>query len=158
MKGDKWLDLSCEQFIIDSVLNSLPSDFPNKRNLVLQCAKLQRLLAERSEQNLLAMEAALSGKATKNLKRRERQLSLQVGNQIKKLRLVLNSAFKDWLKKGAVGALGGKKTKLSNADLHIWKQKWEEALKHHKKKLMAQVKQGVLEKIKAQKPKSIAVK
>jgi len=44
LKPARWMDEHCHAFILESIINVLPPEFPNLRELKIQIAKWQRLL------------------------------------------------------------------------------------------------------------------
>jgi len=128
MNSEKWVDLTCRCFCLQSILGVLPPDFPSVRELRIQNAKLQRMVMAKEEYT--GLRHILGGGSVKKAKKLEGKRAAQVGEQARKVRILSDKSFKEFLRQNR---------SITNKEFQDWKAKFESAMDGQVAKIKKQV-------------------
>jgi hypothetical protein len=134
LKPARWMDEHCHAFILESIINVLPPEFPNLRELKIQIAKWQRLLLAPREVrafHLLGMRPSAVKKWRKEEGHRDAR-ALQQGKNVKRL---LEDSFKQYLKDE--WPMNG--TRYTNKRFAEWRAKMHKGIGQSKDRMKVEV-------------------
>ena len=125
-------DRYCEAAVLDMILSVMPKDIPSLRELKIQNHKLQRMVTtprdKRTSWDMLAGKVSL-----KKWKKGEQKRALEIAAQTKKVRILSDTVFKEFLRCGDPS--------LTNVKFQTWKREVDGAIKEGAEKLKNQARQ-----------------
>jgi hypothetical protein len=139
MRTDKYVELTCELIFFQRILNVMPSDFPLHRELVIQNAKLQRMLLNPPATS----QQIMSSGSLKKWKKLYGQYFAKCGRQAKRVRSMTEKAFKEGLRRE--WPLHGKV--FTNREFRDWKLKFDHAMSAQVKRLAKELSDDAMHKI-----------
>jgi hypothetical protein len=121
MNPERWIDLTNESFILSRILDLMPTNIASLRELRIQNAKLLRMLLDpREKDRYTAAHRLLAGGSLKKFKKREGKHAQRIGQQAKKVRVMSDRFFKEFLRRD--------NKELSNAEYRTWRAKFDAAI------------------------------
>ena len=143
MDSRLWLELICKGWALSRILDRLPPEVPDIRELRIQNEKLIRMLADPPwKDKMLTSDLSI-----KKYKKEQGKFALKVGEQAKKVRAMTDKSFKLWFRQSKP---------FSNAQFREWRQKFDAAIAQSADKMQRQVTDNVLKQMGAQEPPKLS--
>jgi hypothetical protein len=146
MHPDKYLELMCESFLLQRIVGLLPSDLPFRRDLLIQNAKLQRLLEKRPE----TAGMLLGGGSAKKVNKLLGQHYAMCGRQAKLVRSMAEKSFREWLRQE--WPRQGKA--FTKKEFRKWQSGFNAGVSGQARKIAKQITEGVMLRLAAKAPPS----
>jgi hypothetical protein len=130
-------DVSIEAYLLQGIVRILP-ETPSKRELLIQNAKLLRMIMEPPPKDSDPLRL-LGGGSVKKSKKRLGKRAQEIGHQAKKVRELTEKFFKEFLRRD--------RPTLTNAEYRIWKAKFDSGMKSHRERMMKEVSNRVIHEL-----------
>jgi truncated hemoglobin YjbI len=139
---EKRLEIACEAFVLKRVLEVMPPEFPNLRELRIQNEKLSRIVYKHRRVGdrtaLAAGLRALAGASDKKERKRQGEHDARVGRQRMKVKSLATQSFKEWLRQ---------RKPVTNAEFRDWKRKFDEGMAESVKRTQKQITDTVVSQL-----------
>jgi hypothetical protein len=133
---EKQMVLMWETYMLRKVATLLPAKLPTRRELLIQCGKLERIIFKPIGPTAFQL---LGGASVKKYKKALAKQSLRIGQQHKKVKGLSEKFFKEFLRED--------NPSLTNAEYRTWRAKFDEGMQESIGKLSAKATGRAIDKM-----------